>query len=219
MFEKKVKKRIEVIADPGSCHLGSKDLAKQLIKAASDSGADAIKFQLFKNKPPNIALDYDYFPELVEVADDHDIEIFASVWDREGIDLLNDCGCKKVKFAFGSNDIHLFHCAAQKLKIYQSGDVNTTFYPGAVKLFCIPEYPVQFVVAWEDIFSRHDGLSDHTLGFTQTMNALNAGAEIVEKHIKLDGFFVPDDNFALTPKEFEQMVKGIQKYEDINYRQ
>ena len=39
-----------IIAEAGVNHNGSVDLAKKLIDAASNSGADAVKFQTFKAK-------------------------------------------------------------------------------------------------------------------------------------------------------------------------
>ena len=39
-----------IIAEAGVNHNGSVDLAKKLIDAASEAGADAVKFQTFKAK-------------------------------------------------------------------------------------------------------------------------------------------------------------------------
>ena len=40
--------RCYIIAEIGNNHNGNKETAKELIKAAADSGADAVKFQTFK---------------------------------------------------------------------------------------------------------------------------------------------------------------------------
>ena len=42
------KKNIFIIAEAGVNHNGSLEIAKKLIKAASNAGANAIKFQTFK---------------------------------------------------------------------------------------------------------------------------------------------------------------------------
>jgi len=46
--------RVFIIAEAGVNHNGSIDLAKKLIDIASNSGADAVKFQTFKTK--NLAI-------------------------------------------------------------------------------------------------------------------------------------------------------------------
>lgn len=41
-------KKVFIIAEAGVNHNGSVDLAKKLIDAACEAGADAVKFQTFK---------------------------------------------------------------------------------------------------------------------------------------------------------------------------
>lgn len=202
-----------VIADPGSCHLGRKDLAKELIKTAKGCGADAIKFQLFKNMPPNIPLPYHWVGWLKEFADNLKIELFASIWDIAGLRTLVKAGCTSVKFAYSQRcNEGLYNLADQKgIKTkYVSGDVYTVFNPTATKLYCIPEYPVAYTVNFEGIFPRFDGFSSHCLGISQDLEAIRAGAKIIEKHIRLNYpgcDNVPDGRFALRANEFYKLCK------------
>ena len=47
-FSSKIKNKIYIIAEIGVNHNGKLSLAKQLIDEAIQSGADAVKFQIFK---------------------------------------------------------------------------------------------------------------------------------------------------------------------------
>jgi sialic acid synthase SpsE len=63
------------------------------------------------------------------------------------------------------------------------------------------------------------GLSDHSLGWTEAMEAAQFGAEWFEKHITLnyEDITCPDAAFALKPKELEVYVRKL-KYEAFQGR-
>lgn len=213
---------VKVITDPGSCHLGSLTYAKELIKISADCGADACKFQLFKESDINIPLPYKWFPELVDTGKNYGIEVFASAFDKEALNIIMD-NCKSVKFAYSMRESKLiFDINFAKVKtIYISGDIYTNFYPNglggveSIRLFCIPQYPVQYLIDFEGIFPLFDGFSDHTMGYKQSCNAAMHGAQYIEKHIRLDTSEcdnVPDGKFALRPKELEAMIKAVKEW-------
>lgn len=105
-----------IIAEAGVNHNGSLDLAKELVVAAKDSGADCVKFQTFKagnlvsksakkadyqteNTGSNesqfdmlkkLELAQDDFIELKEFCDQVGIEFMSTAFDLESIDFLND---------------------------------------------------------------------------------------------------------------------------------
>ena len=206
---------VQIITDPGSCFLGKLEYAKELIKISVDCGADAIKFQLFKNKPPNIELPYEWFPELVSYGYDLGIEVFASAFDTEAVVLITQ-NCSSIKFAYSVNPDKYWSASLcdHFKKIYISGDIMTDFPVGdnVIKLMCIPEYPVKYTVNFEGIFPRFEGWSSHCLGVYQDFKAVLAGATVVEKHIRLESdecLQVPDGRFALRPKELSDLVEGI----------
>jgi sialic acid synthase SpsE len=194
--------------------MGRFDYATKLIDSAKECGADAIKFQLFKSSPGNIPLPYEWWPSLASYAKNIDITLYASVWDRAGVELLQDNGCKQIKFA------HSQVKNAEKLlegvvfeKVFMSGDVMTDFsnVRGLIKLYCIPEYPVKYVMDLYGIFPRFDGFSDHTMGYTMAWGAVQLGAKYLEKHFTLDRDDIkcPDHNFALKPNELKKYIREV----------
>lgn len=200
---------VKLIGDIGSCHQGRLEYAREAIKVGLDSGLDAVKFQLFKNLPPNIELPYEWFPELVQYGKDLGIEVFASAFDDESYCLICDF-CNSIKFSYSERNNPKIVWTPNK-RIYVSGDLMTKFYNNTIKLYCIPQYPVPFIIDFEGVFPRFDGFSDHTLGYKQTLEAVRQGAQIIEKHFTLDYADIncPDNNFALKPAELAKMVKAI----------
>lgn len=99
-----------VIAEAGSNHNGNKELAKDLIDAAADAGADAVKFQLFRadrmypkdsgqlstgessayDTLKQLEMPFDWVPDLHTYADKRDLHFMASPFDRESADLLEE---------------------------------------------------------------------------------------------------------------------------------
>jgi N,N'-diacetyllegionaminate synthase len=212
---------ITTISDPGSTHNGKLSYAKELIKISASCGCNAIKFQLFPsslNCPPNIPLPYKWFPELVQYGKDLHIEVFASAFDEMAIQLIKK-HCKSIKFSYLMKDLHKTIKYNDFDKIYVScdimsiNDIRTSTI--IKKLYCIPAYPVQYIMDFEGLFPLFDGISDHTYGINQTFNAVRCGAKIVEKHITLDknDIMCPDGRFALSPKNLEKMVIGIRGIE------
>ena len=202
--------------------------AKELTKIAADCGANAIKWQLFKNdikekslhpeKYPNIELPREWFPELVAYGKELGLEVFASTFDDEALILVSKY-CESIKFSYGFNKDHAIKYLAWPIEnkpfknIYISGDLMTNFPNDRtiLRLYCIPQYPVPFIIDFTSLFPPFIGFSDHTMGYGQTLQAVRQGALIIEKHFTLDKSDItcPDHNFALRPKQVEYMIKEI----------
>jgi N-acetylneuraminate synthase/N,N'-diacetyllegionaminate synthase len=203
---------MKIIVDIGSTHMGKYEYLMELLEVAESAGVDALKFQFFKDKPPNIEFPSQLVGPLMDKAK---IEVFASVWDKQDMDFLKDHGCKSIKFAYSMrNELKLIERALKLFEtVYVSGDVMTDFLPGVTRLYCIPEYPVIYHPSFNCLFDgRFHGYSDHTLGIVDTLSAFSSGAKIIEKHITLDHddcLNVPDGKFALKPKELKAMVEAI----------
>ena len=137
-----------IIAEAGVNHNGSVELAKQLIDVASNSGADAVKFQTFKAENlvakdtqkaeyqkqttdasesqfdmiKKLELDVEAHKELIAYCQEKDIMFLSTPFDHESIDLLSDLGLKIFKIASGeiTNLPYLRHIGSLGKKVVLS---------------------------------------------------------------------------------------------------
>ena len=119
--------RIYIIAEAGVNHNGSLEIAKKMVDAAGEAGADAIKFQTFKAENivtqnasraeyqvkntgedtsqysmlKKLELSYDDFRELKAYCDDSGIEFLSTPFDVESIDFLQELGIRFLKIPSG----------------------------------------------------------------------------------------------------------------------
>lgn len=100
-----------IIAEAGSNHNQKLSQAKELIDAASESGADAVKFQLFsaeelysRNNPMFKVMKGNEFPRewlnvLLDYAKKKGVIFLASPFDKKAVDLLVKAGSPAIKWA------------------------------------------------------------------------------------------------------------------------
>ena len=100
-----------IIAEVGSNFNQNLDTAKQLIKIASESKADAVKFQLFNSEAlypqkdglynifKSIELNPNWIQELKSFADDLNITFMASCFDKESVDVIEQSNVLAHKIA------------------------------------------------------------------------------------------------------------------------
>ena len=117
-------KKVFIIAEAGVNHNGSIELAKKLIDVASESGADAVKFQTFKAE--NLAtknakkanyqmettdlresqfqmlkkfeINFKMHKQLISYCNKKSIMFLSSPFDIDSISLLNDLGLNTLKY-------------------------------------------------------------------------------------------------------------------------
>ena len=102
-----------IVAEAGVNHNGDLAIAKQLIDAAKESGADAVKFQSFKAEKlyrdtderqklfKSWELSWNQHFELWDYAEKTGIEIFSSVFDIESLELLLELKTRLLKIPSG----------------------------------------------------------------------------------------------------------------------
>ena len=116
-----------IIAEAGVNHNGDIELAKDLVYAAKESGADIVKFQTFKTELcltkstpivpyqkntkrnfltqydliKNLELTYDQFKIIKELADNIGIEFLSTGFDNLSLKFLDELGIKRFKIPSG----------------------------------------------------------------------------------------------------------------------
>ena len=161
---------IIVIAEAGVNHNGKIELAKELIDAAVDSGADFIKFQSFKanklltRKAPkadyqikNTKPDEDQYAmikklelsekmhsEIIEYCRERNIKFLSTGFDDDSIDFLVSCGLKILKIPSGeiNNLPYLRHIGSlNKELILSTGMSNLDEIREAIKILNLAGTP------------------------------------------------------------------------------
>lgn len=246
-----------IIAEMSSNHSGDYHRACRIIKAAADAGADLIKIQLYdplrlatSRGGPNKVIDtgpwkgrrlldlyveghtpIHWVPSLFEYARELDVTLFSSVFDEEGVDFLEQCGCPAYKISsFELTNTRLIEKAAATGKplivstgMADAADIAAAFKASACApmalLHCVSQYPCDIENAnlgriphMRRIYGRPIGWSDHTLGSEAAIAAVALGACIIEKHVTLrrsDGGL--DAAFSMEPAEFSAMATACRK--------
>ncbi len=140
--------KVFIIAEAGVNHNGSIKLAKKLIDVASESGADAVKFQTFKatnlvsknaqkadyqkqttnnsesqfDMIKKLELDMDTHKELMAYCKTKNIMFLSTPFDHDSIDLLSDLGLEIFKIPSGeiTNSPYLRHIGKLNKKVILS---------------------------------------------------------------------------------------------------
>jgi len=161
-----------VIAEIGLNHNGKLEIAKKLIEAAKESGADAVKFQTYKTENfvhpiygktqyeilKKYELSFEKFKELKEFADKIGIIFLSSPFDFESVDFLYKIGVKAFKIASSelSNLYFVKYISSKELPMFISTGLHNYYEikksltqiekinKKIILLHCISEYPLSF---------------------------------------------------------------------------
>lgn len=262
---------VYIVAELSANHRQKLDEAIELIRGAREVGADAVKLQTYTPDTMTIQCDkpefrigggtpwdgktlYDLYgeaympwewqPKLKKLADDLDIDLFSTPYDKAAVDFLEEMGVPAYKVAsFEIVDIPLIEYIAGKGKpiILSTGMAALEEIEEAVQaarkagasqialLKCTSVYPAppeeMNLCTIPDLAKKFRvpvGLSDHTMGISVPVAAVALGACIVEKHFTLSRSIPsPDSAFSLEPQEFKAMVEVIRTAEkalgEVNY--
>lgn len=244
-----------IIAEVGANHNRSFDLAKKHIDAAVDAGADAVKFQiysadrLYSKKTPmhsgykkdlhtlisEIETPREWLPELSSYCQSKGILFFATPFDHEAVDELDEVSDFFKIASFSIVDLDLVrHCASKgKPMIISTGLANMEEIEDVYKtcrdadneqiifLQCASVYPspahimnLKSMDTMKLAFGVSTGLSDHTKGIHISLAAVAMGASVIEKHFTLDrNMEGPDHPFAIEPQELKDLVYQTREIE------
>jgi N-acetylneuraminate synthase len=200
--------RTFVIAEIGSCHDGSLDKAYRLVEAAKDCGANAAKFQYWSSAERlaerrnaaeylPIYLKYqmprDWLEKLKKRCDSVGVEFMCTSYLPEDIATVEPYvkRFKIASFESGDSEFVLAHLPFHK-EIIASVSGGGPMPVTGKRLLCVSAYPCPLdqlelsrILQWDERGSDYDGLSDHTTSVLTGALAVAAGAEIVEKHVRL----------------------------------
>ena len=248
-----MRSRLHIIAEAGTNHNGSVDTGRKLIDVAVAAHADSVKFQmifpaglylprLYVNgkyeesevfsQRTRMGLSPDDWRALAGCAAERGIPFSTSVFDREGIALLDEFDAPYIKIASCDvNNPPLLRAAAQTgrklvistgmatLKEIQRAvhDLDRDGHTDIVLMHCVSVYPcplkrmnLGFIDTLRREFAVPVGLSDHTETSLAAAIAVTKGVDWIEKHFTLDrgadGF---DHAYAMEPDALRQFVSDV----------
>src|SRR6185503_9611002 len=244
------------IAEIGINHNGEVELAKKLIDVAVSSGCNAVKFQKRTIEvvyPPeelerprespfgttNGELKYGLefgqqeYEEIDRYCKDKKIAWFASCWDEQSVDFIDqfDVPCYKIASASLTDDRLLRHTRATGRPILLSTGMSTldqidhavevlgkndllimhscSTYPAYYEELNLRVIPL--------LIQRYGipiGYSGHETGLPSTVAAVILGACLVERHITLDRSMWGSDHAAsLEPNGINRLIRDIRLIE------
>ena len=247
-----------VIAEIGINHNGSVEIAKKLIDGAANAGCDAVKFQ---KRTPEICvprdqwnierdtpwgrmtyIDYrhrmEFTPEQFAEITDHcstkGIEWFASCWDEEAVDFIEQFNPSLYKIASASLTDHNLlkrHAQLSKPCILSTGMSTSDEIESAVEVFgtenlllahatstypCVlEELNLKMILTLKKMFPNTViGYSGHETGLAPTEAAVAMGAAFVERHITLDrAMWGSDQAASVEVGGFAKLVANIRDIE------
>lgn len=232
-----------IIAEAGVNHCGSFRLALELVDAAQESGADAVKFQLFDSSKfkkhvlprwelKKLELSKSQMRDIAAYCKACGIEFICTPFDVESLDYLASLEVKRLKIGSGcirNNDL-LYAAYQTGLPVILSTGMSSLsevkealsmLASNVTLLHCTSAYPcpieavnLKAMDVLRDTFDLPVGYSDHTLGTTVALCAVARGATVIEKHLTMNKHLDgPDHKSSLEPFEFRKMVDGIRSVE------
>ncbi len=190
-----------------------------------------INLKRIQNK---ININENWYPKLFKHAKKKQITLSFSAIYPKIVDILEDNKIKFFKIAspqvFGFPEIIELVARTKKPVLLSSGYCDTSQIDRAIKilkknknynyaiLHCISEYPTQtknlnlnFIKELKKRYKCPVGFSDHTIGTHVSCAAVALGADIIEKHVRLDTTSKksPDYDVSITFERLREMINQI----------
>ena len=146
-----------IMVDLFNQHSGNMDELKRLVLQAYLSGADAVKIQLLNseaiwgdNSRKHLEMSFEEFKSIHKYCNQLGIEFFASVFDQEKLEWLDEVGVNfhKIASVTSKNNMDLCEKILSRnlttfisLGMYESNEFPFGFNDKIKYLFCISKYP------------------------------------------------------------------------------
>lgn len=185
----------------------------------------------------SLELPFEAFKELKEYTNKYNVDFFSTPFDKESVEFLESIGTDIYKIAsFDIVNHQLLRDVAKTGKpvILSVGMSNLKEIKEAYEilkegtdkiaiLHCISSYPTEEkdakltnIFKLQKEFDCVIGQSDHTNDIFVPLCAVSAGAQIIEKHYKIDeNFECIDAPVSITQNQMSEMVKNIRRIETI----
>jgi len=185
----------------------------------------------------DLELPFEAFKELKNYAKQYDVDFFSTPFDKESVDYLESIGTDLFKIAsFDIVNHQLLREVAKTGKpvIMSVGMSNLDEIEDAYNilkkgtnniaiLHCISSYPtmekdsnLSNIYKIQEKYDCIIGQSDHTNDIKVPTYAVAAGAQILEKHFKIDEEFeCIDSSVSITEIQMKSLVKNVRELEEI----
>jgi N-acetylneuraminate synthase len=245
-----------IVAEIGINHNGDLDLAKRLVRIAAESGCNAVKFQ---KRTPRLAytpeelaapraspfgmtngdlkrgleLDRSAYEALFALARDYGVDCFASVWDVESIEFLEefDPPCHKIPSPLLIDAELIDACRATGRPLILSTGMSTheeiqeaverAGEKDLILLSCTSAYPcpaddvnLARISRLRELFACPVGYSGHELGVWPSIAAAALGADLIERHVTVSRrLWGSDQKASLEPSLLARLVEAVREIE------
>lgn len=243
-----------IIAEIGINHNGQVSLAKKMIDIAVTTGCDAVKFQkrtvdvvytkeelakerksVFGNTNGDLKRGLEFskedYSEIDRYCKERGILWFASCWDEDSVDFINEFNppCYKIASASLTDDNLLKYTKSKGKPILLSTGmstlkeirhaINILGEDNLVIYHCTSTYPsnaeemnLRVIETFKQEFNCPIGYSGHERGVTPSVLAVALGANSVERHITVDRTNWGSDQAAsLEMAGLSHMVRDIRQ--------
>ena len=227
-------RKVKIIAEIHPQHLGSISETKRMILQCKMGGADFVKLQLYSSKKLFNNTDRSYlefskkeFLEIVKYCKIKDIEIFASIFDKEKIIWCEEAKIQFYKIASRtlSEDLELCKKIVKtgktvfiSLGMYDYKKKSLPFKSNIVVYFyCVSKYPTNLNLIEMPDFEKNkyiSGYSDHTIGLAASIYAISMGADYIEKHYSNNKSLGVDTQMAHVCSMNQSELSSLREFAD-----
>ncbi len=249
---------IFITAEIGINHNGSMDICKQLIDAAKEAGCDAVKFQkrnvekvytsevldsprespwgkTQRDQKNGLEFNQSDYEEINKYCKESQIEWYASAWDLDSQDFLDQFNLKYNKIASAMTIYtDLVEKVAEEKKHTLISTGMTTFdeIQKIIDIFkknqcsfelmhTVSTYPMKsqhanlnIIKTLRDKFNCNVGYSGHEVGLAISFAAVAFGITSLERHLTLDrSMYGSDQSASVEPHGFKKLVETVRELE------
>jgi len=249
---------IFIVAEIGINHNGDMSICKELIDVASESGCNAVKLQKrdinkvytqeFLDSPrespwgvtqreqkSRLEFGIDEYKEIDQYCKEKGIEWFASAWDLNSQNFLQQFDCKYNKVASAMivyEDLLRMIAQEGKHTFISTGMTTYDDIQKAVDIFRVADCPFELmhtvstypmkvenanlnmINTLRDKYQCNVGYSGHEVGLSISYAAAALNITSLERHITLDrAMYGSDQSASVEPQGFRQLVSSVRAIE------